>query len=305
MRRLGDRYSLPNLARQLRLDPQVLMALCTDSPARYSTFNVAKPGKQPRIIDDPDRLLKFVQRRIRSVLLKPLALPKHVHGCVKGRSALSNASEHLGRSNVSSVDVKHFYPSVTNRMVFRTWRRLGFGPPLAGLLTKLVTQGGHLPQGSPTSDAVANHSMHEVDRSMVEISSALDLSPSRYLDNIEFSGDRAREAIAPIISQLIASGVPVRGRKVYNTPAQRRQVVTGYSVNNPDGPSVPRKDQLRVRAAVHQFILKHNVGQATLKDEQSLRGRLAYLRRSNPGAAARLERQLVAAGIWKPRTQRR
>jgi len=141
MSRNAVRYSLAGLARQLHCDPRALTALANAAPEHYRPFTIERPGKKPRQIDNPDDALKLVQRLIRKTLLKPLPLPDHVHGCVKKRSQFSNAAVHAGQSNVSSVDVRNFYPSLTNAMIFGLWRDLGYGPRLASMLTRLTTTG--------------------------------------------------------------------------------------------------------------------------------------------------------------------
>ena len=111
-----------------------------------------------------------VQQRIRSELLLTVPLSPIVHGCVKGRSNLANASGLVKSSSLASSDVKNFFPSVTNKMVYRAYVELvGVGPDLARILTRLTTRSGHLPQGSPTSDALGNIVLTPVDREVEKI----------------------------------------------------------------------------------------------------------------------------------------
>jgi hypothetical protein len=198
---------------------------------------------------------------------------------------------------VASIDVKDFYPSVTNAAIFRLWRRLGYGHRIASLLTKITTRGGHLPQGAPTSDALANHFLEPVDREIERAASDLALVPSRYLDNIDLSGARSREAIPIVIAAIRHQGLSVRHKKVFNVGRHSQQVVTGYTVNNGVTPSVSRTEQRRIRSAAHEIIRLRRAGTPAPKMEQRLRGRLAYLRRTNPGAAARIDRHLATGGI--------
>jgi hypothetical protein len=198
---------------------------------------------------------------------------------------------------VASVDVKDFYPSVTNAAIFRLWRRLGYGERIASLLTKITTRGGHLPQGAPTSDALANHFMEPVDGEIQRVARDLGLVPSRYLDNIDLSGVRSCEAIPLVIAAIRREGLSVRHKKVFNVCRNSQQIVTGYTVNNGVTPSVSRTEQRRIRSAAHEIIRLRRAGTPAPKMEQRFRGRLAYLRRTNPGAAARLDRQLVSGGI--------
>lgn len=139
--------------------------------------------------------------------------------------------------------------------------------------------------------------MGPVDTRIAAIAERLGLQQSRYLDNIDLSGDRAREAIPLVVAALREQGLPVRHGKVFNTSRAARQTVMGYTVNNRDKPSIRRTEQLRIRSAVHEVIRLRQTGDATVRMERSLRGRLAHLRRTNVGAAARLDHQLAQAGI--------
>lgn len=288
----SDRQSLPNLARQLGVEVGLLLALAKEPGAHYQPFMSVRRGKKPRLIDNPDEALKLVQRRIRKVLLASLPLPEHVTGCVKGGSPLKNAARHLGAKNLASVDVKDFYPSITNTAVFGFWRQQGFGRRLASLLTKLTTREGHLPQGAPTSDAIANHIMAPIDDEIARLAETLNLSRGRYLDNIDMSGDRAPEAIAPLVKAIQREGLAVRNNKVFNARRSARQTTTGFTVNNAERPSIARKVQRRVRAAAHQLLLTRKQGGSAKQQENSLRGRIAHLKVTNPGAARRVENLL-------------
>ena len=189
------------------------------------------------------------------------------------------------------------YPSVTNTAIYELWIRLGYGPRLASLLTRLTTLAGHLPQGAPTSDALANHVLAPVDEGLIVIVAALDLKLSRYLDNIDVSGQRTREAIPLVITLLREHGYGVRHRKTFNIGPRSAHIVTGYTANNERLPSVPLREQRRIRSAAHELILEHGAGRPTFELARRLRGRIVHLRQTNAGAAAAIERQLGAADI--------
>lgn len=290
-----ERHSERWLARKLGVARELLSTLAADPDTHYRSFVIQAPGKKPRQIDNPDEDLKTVLRAIRVRLLAPLPLPAHVHGCVRNHSPLTNAKVHRGQPNLASVDIKNFYPSVTNSAIYKLWLRLGYGPRLSSMLTRLTTRAGHLPQGAPTSDALANHVLAPVDEWLVVIKGALDLNLSRYLDNIDLSGRRTREAIPLVIDVLREHGYGVRHKKTFNAGPRSVRVVTGYTVNNSRAPSVPRAEQRRIRSAAHELIRMHAAGRPVTELAERLRGRVVHLRQTNPGAAAAIERQLVAA----------
>jgi RNA-directed DNA polymerase len=277
----------------------VLKSLAANADQHYRPFQRSRgPGKAPRTIDNPDEQLKDVQRRVRARYLADQKLADSVRACVKGGSPLKNAKVHVNQENLSRVDVKNCYPSITNKMVFRVWVRLGFGPKPASLLTKLVTRNGHLPQGAPTSDMLANLVLQPIDVRAGEIASQLGLEQSRCMDDIALSGGRrTREAIGPIVKALQEQGLAVRHEKTGNAGATKAHQVTGLTVNGRQGPKVRNAKRREIRADVHKLILAHQRGEPTRKRILSVRGSLAYLRRTNTGLVLRLERQLDAAAV--------
>lgn len=63
------------------------------------------------------------------------------------------------------------------------------------------------------------------------------------------------------------------------------QEVTGLTVNRKSGPSVSQKKQSDIRAAICQL---NPANQDYLRKKQSVLGRIAYVRQTNPKAAKRL-----------------
>ena len=188
-------------------------------------------------------------------MLEELALPDWMDGCVKGRSAHSNANVHRNQRNLAKVDVKRFFPSVTHRMVYAAFVRAGFGPEPARLLTRIATRGGHLPQGAPTSDRLANLHLATAALALEAIFQTHDLKASAYVDDIAFSGEETRQAIPKVIRALSAIGLAVGHGKCGNAGARSAHELTGYNTNSPYGPTLRRKERSRIRAAVHHLIV--------------------------------------------------
>jgi RNA-directed DNA polymerase len=285
------------LSYKLRVALEVLLELEANAEQHYKPFwKKFKNGKW-RFIEKPDDQLMIVQKAIRAELLVPIPLSPIVHGCVKGRSQFTNAATLIKSRSLGSIDVKNFFPSVTNKMVYRVFiEAVGVGPDLAGFLTRLTTRGGHLPQGAPTSDALANLVLSPVDRDVERIASALNLRPSRYLDNYDFAGDQTRDAIGPTIFALQRVRLAVRHRKTFNAGPRAPHVVTGLTVNS-SRPSIRHSDREFARLKVYELISARRLGADTRDLERSLRGRLGHIGRTNAGFAIRMARQLALAGI--------
>ena len=267
-----------------------------EKPVRRLNGTLSKVG-DPRLIDNPNDELKKVQNLILDRILNPLPVSRIATGAIKGCSAYTTALRHIARPSASSIDVRRCYPSVTSRMVFHFFcYSLALGPKVANILTALTTRGASLATGAPTSARLLNLILHPVDDELEQLAATLKLSVSRFIDNIDFSGERSREAIGPTIRALNKRGLPVRHKKVFNAGLHKAHVVTKYNVNG-QAPSLSRRFRNKVRAACHHLILAKRRGQPIDDALRSVRGRLAYVRMTNPGTARNLTKWLKREGI--------
>lgn len=251
-------------------------------------------GGKDRHLRVPKPELRKVQKRIHRNILRPLSLSHAAHGGVKGCSPRTNASQHLGQRRVINVDVQEFFPSVSHRQIYGTFRRFDFGSDVASLLTRLTTVSGQLPQGSPTSTALANLLLAgPVDDQLAREAQALGARYTRYVDDMTFSGRDPRPLINMARTHLARKGLRLHRSKQSGksklTIALRseRQEVTGLVVNS-DRPSLSRQRRDKIRATIHS--LRTKAGADARKLENSIRGKLVHLAEFNPGAAKRLRR---------------
>ena len=150
-------------------------------------------GRLPRLIEAPKARLKEVQRWVLREILQHVPAHDAAHGFVAGRSAITHARLHTRRQAVLRLDLKDFFASVRAGRVYRTFRTLGYSRPVAHVLTGLCTNvvpaavweqlprtadpglvqarfwfgrqlaTPHLPQGAPTSPALANLAAYRLD----------------------------------------------------------------------------------------------------------------------------------------------
>jgi len=276
-----------------------LREIAANVKAHYRAFPLVNKNKV-RQITAPDHELKVVQRRIVDNVLGKLTLGDGVHGGVRGRSPKSNAENHLGRPCVVTLDVRDFFPSVSHSRVYRMFRHEhGFGKDVASLLTRLTTFNGQLPQGAPTSTAIANLLL----ASPVDVPLSIEgkrrgVVSSRFVDDMAFSGSNPRPMINAAGKMLSRRGLSIyrqnaKGQikpKLEIRVRSQPQEITGLNVNRRSGPSVPRKRRDDVRAAIHALraMRDEELAPATV----SVRGRINHVRRFNPGAAKSLRTYL-------------
>lgn len=270
-----------------------------------------------RLIEAPKLRLRTMQRRILAEILGPVPTHQAAHGFVPGRSPHTFAAPHAGQPIVIRLDVLSFFASVTAARVYGLFRSCGYPEPVAYVLTGLCTTwtptqvrrtaptipdrdyrlallgAPHLPQGAPTSPALANLCGFRLDRRLTGLARTCGLRYTRYADDLAFSGSLRHPSRFVERVSLIAvdEGFRLNPAKTRIRTAAERQALAGLVVNA--APAVPRTEYDELRA------LLHNAARTGL-DEQNLdghadfqtylMGRIAWVGHRHPARAAQLTR---------------
>lgn len=248
-----------------------------DHLRHYRETWVRKRSGGKRLVEAPLPKLKAIQRRIMRGILDIVPVHPAATGFVKGRDCRDHAARHAAEDVVLTLDLKDFFPSVQAGRVHAIFRSLGYPPPVARCLTGLVTTrtppdvvvslparhrqiwcAPHLPQGAPTSPALANLAAFAMDCRLAGLARALGASYSRYADDLAFSGDRGLvfEAGVPVVELIrdIAAECGFRPHpdKTRILRQGRRQKVTGIVVNR--HLNVERREFDRLKAILTNCI---------------------------------------------------
>lgn len=251
--RLGEsREKLRSLAQNWREEYQPFSMRRATKP-----FQTAPASKKVRSIDNPSPDLKRVQRKILVRLLQPITLPNFLFGAVPKLCIVKHAAAHVRPLRYADcmvkMDVQSYYPSVTARHVYKLFvDYLHCSPEIASLLTSLTTYKWRLPQGAPTSPALANLYLASIYSPVLEACARLDVVPTAWVDDLVFSGSNAREVMELVRSTLSANGLKIAKKKVFILGRMKSKETCGVRV----GKSRVRatKDKLRdLRAAVHKI----------------------------------------------------
>lgn len=256
-------FSLSALEDRLGCKRDHLRLLAAKAGAHYDPF-----AKQPklrwfprvpdkpkkRIIDNPDVVLSNIQKRIYRKLLRNIVLPYYVCGGVRGRSLLHNFYLHRGAKVLVTIDIKSFFPSITNRQVYFLWRTvLNCSPEIAALLTQLTTFERHLPQGAATSTPLANILICTIYKGIRNECERMGVRYSTWVDDLAFSGANARAVISVAISALHKAGFQVSRRKIKVMGAGSQKVLNGIIVGR--YPGLLRENTSRIRAGIHRLAI--------------------------------------------------
>jgi RNA-directed DNA polymerase len=299
----------------------------------YRYLTRPRRGGVPRVIEAPKMRLKEIQRWILFEILSQVPAHPAAHGFVSGRSVVTHAELHTGQSAVLRLDLKDFFASVAAGRVYSIWRALGYGRSVAHVFTGLTTNTlpvavwphvadvtdpdavqsrfrfgrqlatPHLPQGAPTSPALANLAAFRLDRRLAGLARASGLSYSRYADDLTFSGTarliRHRAEFEAIARAIVRSeGFRLNDDKSVTQAAGGRQTVCGVVVNART--NVRRADYDQLRAILHNAATSDPASQNRdhVEDFRAhLLGRISWVEALNPARGQRL-RELFAAVDW-------
>lgn len=225
-------YTLKHLSVFLGLPLEVLETLVVQAPKEYRPYKKEKKSGGYRTIDNPSKMLKEPQRRIKKRLLELHPLPPEIIGGVKGYGIRDYASLHIGQPEVVCFDIKNCFPTVSNRQVFRVFREnFGFSNEVSSALTKLTTYRGRLPQGSPTSNLLLNIVLIPLSKEICEICTDSNLRLSFWVDDITISGKNARAFIQDIVPIFHKYGFSLKTKKTEIMPKVVSQKTIGLIVN--------------------------------------------------------------------------
>jgi len=247
----------------------------------YEPFDRQRAGScKWRHIDNPNHELKELQSNIYRAILATYSFRPNIIGGIPRRSIKNNMNEHVGQPLLVVLDIKNCFPHIHDlRHVFPMFRRLGFPPEVAATLTKLTTFQHRLPQGSPSSSIIANLVMEPLHDEIEKIAHVYGLNWSVYVDDIALSGERARDAIIPVIRALQREGYSVAHQKIRIMSNAERQALTGGIVNR--GKISAGREQIEdIRRSIIELHTRH--GNIFDHEIRSIRGRITHVKWLNP-----------------------
>jgi len=299
---------------------------CNAGDERLSHYRyrlLAKKFGSIRLIEAPKERLKELQRKILADILE--AIPAHpcVHGFLKGRSILTFAAPHVGQRIVLRMDLQDFFPTFGRARIQAFFRTAGYPESVAAVLGGICTHTTpqrlwrssekgiestllraardlycrpHLPQGAPTSPALANLCAWRMDCRLNGLAQSCGAVYTRYADDLAFSGGQAFEKCVTRFATQAAAIVMEEGFSVHHrkTRVMRqgvRQYLAGLVTN--EKVNVVRGDFERLKAILTNCV-RHGPESQNREGHPSFRlhlaGRVGFVEMVNPGKGMRLRR---------------
>ncbi|MCB7129532.1 MAG: RNA-directed DNA polymerase [Candidatus Brocadiales bacterium] len=246
----SDFHSPEELVEFLGLDYSEIQHILQTLSYQYRPLLIPKAEDEWRKLLAPKRELKHTQRVVLDMLLDDVPFPDSIHGYRKGRSILTNAEPHIQQELVINIDIENFFPSVHPERVKRNFLMLGYRDPVAKFLVRLCTFNHQLPQGAPTSPALANLAISRTMLALEKFCKKRGINFTGYSDDLTFSGPQAIEKhIETLMSIIRENGFRVNKNEIKIQPSSQLQEVTGLVVN--DKVNLNKSLKKKVRAMLH------------------------------------------------------
>lgn len=309
--------TLGGLAETLRLHPDDLgwLISCGQLEHYRHRWQVKPKSGRFRLIESPKVLLKFAQRQVLRKILQ--AIPPHeaARGFRPGCSVRDFVEPHTGKTLLVRFDLEDFFPSITAARVLQIFLTAGYPESVARALTRLTTHAAppsvleeraltwperrrlatpHLPQGAPTSPALANLSAFRLDCRLAGLAKAAGADYTRYADDLLFSGDadfarRARRFEVAVGAIIIEEGFRPNHHKTRVLRQGQKQHVAGLVLN--EKPNIDRREFDRLKAILTNCT-RHGPASQNRENHPEfaahLQGKLAWVRFIHPGKEAKL-----------------
>jgi retron-type reverse transcriptase len=286
----------------------------------YHLRVIAKHGKGVRLIEAPKSRLKAVQRWILREIMDHIPPHRVAHGFCRTRSIYTYSAPHVAKSVVLKLDLKDFFPSIRAAQVRSIFRTAGYPESVADCLTALCTTSTadsvwddhrdfccnsnrevkwlyvqrHLPQGAPTSPALANLAAFRLDSRLSGLARSAGAAYTRYADDFAFSGGdnfarRVSRFYLHAAATIAEEGFRVHHRKTRIMRQGVRQQVAGLVLNRRI--NVRREEYEQLKAILYNCVRHGPASQnrRRLSDFRShLLGRIQFVRQIHEVRGRRL-----------------
>jgi len=324
--------SVVDLAEWLRVSPARLdwLADCqmrqrqiSSGPLTHYVYHwVPKRSGGSRLIESPKSTLKEIQRVILQEILNRAQPHPAAHGFRKRRSVVSYVRPHIGSAALLRMDLSNFFPSISGARVKGIFQTLGYSESVAHMLSALCTNsvprtvleeyprdryafvrnrlpqgfdGPHLPQGAPTSPALANLCAYRLDCRLAGLAESAGGRYTRYADDLLCSGDEpfARQAhrlMATIAEICSEENFRMQMRKTRVMRPGVRQHAAGVVLNTKL--NVRRTEYDQLKAMLHNCRRFGPVSQnknCHANFRAHLAGKIAHVTGLNPNRGQKLQ----------------
>ncbi len=285
----------------LAISRHELLLIIATAPKRYKVYQIDERNGQKRTIAQPARELKAIQYYLLENFLNKMPVHDIATAYVKGKNIKHNADFHRKSGFILKLDFVNFFNSIVPRDFDRVLRvnNMTLSSQDRSMLKNTLFWGQKtrtpvcLSIGAPTSPALSNIIMYDIDVFVANLAVQLDARVTRYADDITVSADsmdqllRFERNFAHHLSRTSSPKLKLNDDKRGIYSRGERRMVTGLVVTPDQKISIGRARKREISTLIHTTSL----GQLLPEEILYLKGYLAFANSIEPEFQSSMKRK--------------
>ncbi|MCA0419003.1 MAG: retron St85 family RNA-directed DNA polymerase [Proteobacteria bacterium] len=282
-----------------------LERFATSASKRYKVFQIPKRSGGFRIIEQPSKEIKAIQRWLIEALFDEFPIHHSATAYIRGKNIRSNAEVHAESNFTLKLDFENFFPSFTERHLIKFLRNY----PLIekkqindrdiNFISRICLRNGRLTIGAPSSPTITNAMMYQFDTLMSARCAEDNFSYTRYADDV-FVSSRSYINVGEIIlfvenllSKYEYASLRLNKDKTAILSRKGRRSITGCVITPQRGISIGRKLKKSIKHKIYESIN----GRLSSLEATKLMGYLGFLKDIEPNYFESLKKKYGADAI--------
>lgn len=288
-----------DLRESLGLSDYLLNRLIQRAPHSYKVYTIPKRSGERRVIAQPAKETKFIQRWLIQNIFSQLPVHECASAYKDGASIKKNADVHKDNSYLVKLDFKDFFPSITSSdLTAHITRYLGdkLGAQDIQDIARISCISHHargdlsLSIGAPSSPILSNTILFDFDSEVSAWCAQRGVIYTRYADDLTFStkikgisGD-IEQFVSGIVQELTYPRLRLNQKKTTHLSKKHQRRITGVILNSEGNVSLGRKRKREISALIHKFSL----GSLSESEVFRLQGLLGFAKDVEPLFVSRM-----------------
>lgn len=270
-------------------------------PRRYKQFIIPKRNGEGRLIAQPAKQVKILQRNIISIIKEKVKVHDCAYAYQTGKNIKANAVLHSKNDYLLKMDFKNFFLSIKPITFLMVLKQHGINisegdaESISNLFFWKLRRNSplRLSIGAPSSPFISNATMYFFDLYLNKACEELGIVYSRYADDLTFSTNvkdvlkLVPGKVRKILDENNLKTIKINHAKTVFSSKKFNRHVTGVTLNNLDEISLGRKKKRLLSSKIHKYIL----GALNVDEVLQLKGMLGFANYIEPGFIVSMQKK--------------
>lgn len=277
------------IAKIMFLEENFLQEISKTASSRYTKFKIKKRHGGERVIYDPAKELKAIQRIILDNFLIKLPISNSAYAYMKGLSIKDAVKKHLGQKYFLRIDLRNFFNSIKKSDLEKYFNDLVLNKKIEisyldiQFLLNICCFNESLVIGAVTSPYLSNAICYELDKIISDKCKIEGIIYTRYADDMFFSVDKKNilhhfpKQIESILKTLkYPNTLQINYNKTIHSSHSKRINILGLNITNDNKISIGRSKKREIRSKIFKWTT------SSIEEKQWLQGTLSYCKSVEP-----------------------